>query len=256
MIMPTVTAFVSQAHFLSVLVVSAEPESHVTVYRQYDKDIEIVRGGKDVPMRNDEQLFIDYEVPQGVPISYWVVATIGGESFESKHVLTPPYDFGRDVLFDLGDPKRGMLVWVEQFGQYKYGISRDVQRVWGRRDPVVISGVREMFTSKLDLLTLNLPDRENLLEIIKNGSTVAMSVQSPKYGLDGVLYFAVGDVEENRLEGAVAGEPLRRWSFDIQQISPPPAEYRYPAYGKTWRELREFEWKDIADQQWWEAVAA
>ena len=255
MLKPTVTAFVSQEHFLSVLVIGAEPGSKVTVYREYNGDTEIVRGATDVPMKADEQLFIDYEVPQGVPITYWCVSKNAKEQAESAHVTMAPYDFGRDVLFDLGDPKRGMLVWVEQFGSYKYGISRDVQRVWGRRDPVVISGVREMFTAKLDLLTTELPERANLLEIVRNGSTVAMSVQSPKYGLDGVLYFAVGDVEEHRIDGAVAAEPLRRWSFDIQQISPPPAEYRYPAYGMTWREVRADLWRHYMNKQWWEVVA-
>jgi hypothetical protein len=255
MLKPTVTAFVSQEHFLSVLVIGAQAGSNVTVYRQYDKDVEIVRGAKAVPMKRDEQLFIDYEVPQGVPITYWCVSTAGADSEESKHVTTAPYDFGSDVLFDLSDPRRGMLVHVEKFEQYKYGISRDVQRVWGRRDPVVISGVREMFTATLDLLTLGLPERENLLNIVKNGSTVAMSVQSPKYGLEGVLYFAVGEVSENRLPGAVASEPLRRWTFDIQQIADPPADYRYPQYGRTWRELREFSWRHYMTDQWWQAVA-
>lgn len=256
MLKPTVTAFVSQAHFLSVLVVSAQPDSVVTVYRQYGKgEVEVVRGAKAVVMEHDEKLVIDYEVPQGLPITYWCTATLGGETAESRKVVTPPYDFGGDVLFDLGDPRRGMLVHVETFDQYKYGISRDVQRVWGRRDPVVISGVREMFTSRLNLLTLELAERENLLAIIQNGSTVAMSVQSPKYGLDGVLYFAVGEVEEQRIGGAVAAEPLRRWTFDIQQISEPPADYRYPNYGKTWRQFREALWMEVATAQWWEAVA-
>jgi hypothetical protein len=252
---PSVFAFVSNIHHLSVLVVQADKAANVTVFRKYNGNAEIVRGSLDVPMKNNEQLFIDYEVPQGVVIEYWVTATKSGETLESKHVFTQPYDFGGDVLFDLADPRRGMIVHVERFDQYQYGISRDVQRVWGRRDPVVISGVREMFTSKLDLLTLELPERDNLLEIIRNGSTVAMSVQSPKYGLDGVLYFAVGVVDEKRLGGAVAAEPLRRWSFDIQQISEPPATYRYPTYGRTWRQFRENTWRVEADHQWWEAVA-
>jgi len=256
MLRPKVTAFVSREHFLSVLVVGAEIDATITVYRQYDKDLEIVRGAQSVPMTHTEQLFIDYEVPQGVPITYWVTASKGDDTAESVRVTTNPYDFGGDVIFDLGNPERGMIAHVEHFDHYEYGISRDVQHVWGRRDPVVISGVREMFTSKLDLLTLELPERENLLEIIKNGSTVAMSVQSPKYGLEGVLYFAVGSAVESRIAGAVAAEPLRRWSFDIQQISPPPADYRYPTYGKTWGELRDGgTWRDYMADQWWQAVA-
>jgi hypothetical protein len=252
---PVVNVFLSEAHFLSVLVISASVTSTITVYRQYAGETEIVRGADLVPMKNDEQLFIDYEVPQGEVITYWCVATDGNQTSESVRVKTLPYDFHGDVLFDLGDPKRGMLVSVENFDEYSYGISRDVQRVWGRTDPVVISGVREMFTSMLNLLTLDLPQRKNLLDIVKNGSTIAMSVNSPKYGLEGVLYFAVGQVDEKRLTGAVASEPLRRWSFDIQQIAPPPADYRYPAYGKTWLQLRDGLWRDYLTQQWWEAVA-
>lgn len=251
---PAIYPFVSNEHFLSVLVVLADKDSSVTVYRRYNNDTEIVRGSQGVKMKNPEQLFIDYEVPQGVPIEYWVVAESGKEKIESEHKVTQPYNFGRDVLFDLADPRRGMLVWVENFNQYKYGISRDVQRVWGRADPVVISGVREMFQGQLNLLTLDLDERKNLLDIVKNGSTVAFSAQYPEYGLDGVLYFAVGDVVEQRTTSK-ARESSRRYSFDIQQVTPPPAVYRYPEYGRTWREFRENTWRVEASHQWWEAVA-
>lgn len=253
---PQISAFVSNVHHLSVLVVAADKRATITVYRQYTKEREIVRGAQNVPMKNVEQLFIDYEVPQGVPISYSCEATLNGETVSSTVVVSGPYDFGRDVLFDLADPKRGMLVYVKQFDQYSYGISRDVQRVWGRPDPVVISGVREMFAAKLSLLTLELDEREMLLDIVRNGSTVAMSVQSPKYGLDGVLYFAIGQVDEKRIQNAVAAETGRTWDMDVQQITPPPADYRYPTYGYTWKTLKdEHVWRDVKDQQWWEVVA-
>jgi hypothetical protein len=205
-------------------------------------------------MLNPEQLFIDYEVPQGVPIEYWVTAESGDQKLESPHKITDPYNFGRDVVFDLADPKRGMLIWVENFNQYKYGISRDVQRVWGREDPVVISGVREMFQGQLNLLTLDLDERKNLLDIVRNGSTIAFSAQYPEYGLDGVLYFAVGDVTEQRTTSK-ARESSRRYALDIQQVTPPPADYRYPSYGRTWREFREQTWSVESKHQWWEAVA-
>lgn len=251
---PAIYPFVSNLHFLSVLVVVADEGSKVTVYRKYNGDTEIVRGSQDVLMKNDEQLFIDYEVPQGVPIEYWVVAKKGSESIESAHAVTKPYNFGRDVLFDLANPKRGMLVWVENFNQYKYGISRDVERVWGRADPVVISGVREMFQGQLNLLTLDLEQRSELLDIVRNGSTVAFSAQYPEYGLDGVLYFAVGDVTEQRTTSK-ARETSRRFALDVQQVTPPPADYRYPAYGRTWRKFRENSWREESTHQWWEAVA-
>jgi len=253
---PQISAFVSNLHRLTVLVIAADPQSTITVYRQYAKDKEVVRGAQHVPMKNTEQLFIDYEVPQGVPISYWCESTLNGETLTSEVKVSGPYDFGRDVLFDLADPRRGMLTYIKQFDQYQYGISRDVQRVWGRPDPVVISGVREMFAAKLSLLTLELEEREMLLDIVRNGSTVAMSVQSPKYGLDGVLYFAVGQVDEKRITNAVAAEAGRTWDLDVQQITPPPAEYRYPAYGETWGSLAKKNlWRDLRLQQWWEVVA-
>jgi hypothetical protein len=252
---PFIFPFPSTKEFVTVLVVAADPGTTATVYRQYGSGKpEIVRGAKSVPVKNPETLVIDHEVPQGYEITYWVTSTAGSVTLESVHKKVGPYNFGRDVLFDLADPRQGMLVYVESFQAYKYGISRDVQRVWGRSDPVVISGVREMLSGTLDLITLSLAERTNILEIIQNGSTVAFAPQYPAYGLEGVMYFAVGDVIEERTSPK-AIEDSRRWRLDVQQITAPPAEYKYPSYGKTWREFREEPWSDYAMTQWWEAIA-
>jgi hypothetical protein len=252
---PSIFPFGSKREFVTVLVVSADTGDTVTIYRQYgSKAAEVVRGSENVPMSNDEQVFIDYEVPQGYVITYWVVAKSGTETAESVHKPVGPYDFGRDVVFDLGDPKRGMRIYVENFNQSKYGISRDVQRVWGRPDPVVISGVREFPSGTLNLITVTLEERQNLLDIINAGSTIAFAPQKPVYGLDGVLYFAVGDVAENRVTDRAA-ETSRRWALDVQQVTPPPATYQYPDYGKNWREFSADLWRVQATHQWWEAIA-
>lgn len=252
---PTIYPFASKTRFAVVLVVAAEVGSKVTVYRQYgDGPVETVRGAVDVTVTRPEQLFIDYELPQGYVVTYWVVATEGSESEKSATATIGPFNFGRDMIFDLGDPKRSMLIWVENFNQYKYGISRDVQRVWGRPDPVVVSGVREMPAGTLNLLTLNLDERANLLSIIGNGSTVGFSPQKPIYGLPGVMYLAVGEVNESRVTD-LARETTRRWALEVQQVAPPPAQYRFPDYGQTWRQFRESKWSVQAQRQWWEAVA-
>lgn len=252
---PRLFATGSKSKFVTVLVVAADPEDTVTIYRKYGTGAaEIVRGCEGVPMVRDEKVFIDYEVPQGYTITYWVVAKNGEETAQSDNALAGPYNFGRDVLFDLADPRRGMRIYVENFTTLRHGISRDIQRVWGRPDPVVISGVREMPSGTLNLVTVTLAERENLLAIIQNGSTIAFSPLKPSYGLDGVSYFAVGEVNESRVTD-LAVEPTRRWSLDVQQVTPPPSGYKFPSYGKTWREFRDDTWRVQGTRQWWEAIA-
>jgi hypothetical protein len=251
---PYIYPNVSDRSRVVVLVISAEQGSTVTVYRSYNGTDEIVRGAIDVPVNSDEELVIDYEVPQNVPITYWCVSKKGAEQQQSDKKTISGCNWGRDQILDLGDPKRSMLIWVEEFKQYQYGISRDVQRVWGRRDPVVISGVREMMSGQLRLLTLNLADRANFLEIIKNGSTVAFVPQYPEYGLEGVMYFAVGNVTEERTS-TKALEDSRRWLLEVQQVSPPPPYFKSPDYSKTWRVFREETWRQQSEHQWWEAIA-
>lgn len=252
---PVIYAFGSKSEFVSVLVVQADKGSSVTVYRQYaGEPVEVVRGALNVPITHEEQLFIDYEVPQDEVITYWVVATKDKTPVESNRVTSGPYNFGRDVIFDLADPKRGMRIYVESFQQSVYGISRDIQRVWGRTDPVVISGVREMPAGQLVLLTLELEEQANFLHIIRDGSLIAFAPWKNNYGLPGVSYYAVGNVTESRVS-PIASEPARRWTLEVQQVSPPPASYRFPDYGMTWREFRETTWRQKTSLQWWEAIA-
>ena len=252
---PKLYPFQSKTEFVNVLILAADAGSTATIYRQYgDKDPEIVRGAVNLSITRPETVVIDYEIPQGYLITYWAVVKQGSETQESPKAPLGPCVFPGDVLFDLADPKRGMVINVESFKTNQYGISRDVQRVWGRKDPVVVSGVREYPSGELRLYTLTLDERQNFLDIINNGSTVAFSPHKPSYGLDGVIYFAVGNVTEERTSSK-AIEPSRRWILEVQQISQPPALYRYPTYGKTWREFRKNTWSVEAKHQWWEAIA-
>lgn len=252
---PKLYPFQSKTEFVNVLILMAEPGSTATVYRQYGKEgVEIVRGAVDLDITRQETIVIDYEIPQGYVITYWAVVKKGSETQETARAPLGPCIFPGDVLFDLSDPRRGMVINVESFKTNQYGISRDVQRVWGRKDPVVISGVREYPAGELRLYTLTLAERQNFLDIINNGSTVAFSPHSPSYGLDGVIYFAIGNVTEERTSSK-AIEPSRRWILEVQQVSQPPANYRYPNYGKTWREFRENTWRTESKHQWWEAIA-
>jgi hypothetical protein len=255
MLRPRVHAFGSKNEFVAVIVVEAEVGSTVTLFCQYgDGAPEPVRGAFNLLIKRPETLIVDYEVPQGYELRYWAVATKGTEKIESERSVCGPFNFGGDVIFDLADPKRAMVINVESFKTLNYAISRDVQRVWGRRDPVVISGVREFPSGQLNLITLNLEERKNFLSIVTDGSTIAFGPHSPKYGLEGVVYFAVGSIAEERTS-RFAVEDSRRWILEVQQIAPPPAMYRFPDYGKTWRQLRDNEWSRYLDTQWWEEIA-
>ena len=157
---PTLTASANPTNRRTVLLVGSDLGTTVNVYRKAGASAPVlVRGGQSVTMNTTEKIFLDYEVPQGASLEYFATATDGVDTETSASASVPAYDFGGDVVFALGDPRNGMTINVESFPTLKYGISQDVVRVWGRRDPVVVSGVREMPSGTLNLITLfpNLP---------------------------------------------------------------------------------------------------
>jgi hypothetical protein len=252
---PSIQARKSSKAFAVALLLRAAPGSVASVFKRYEGEDAVipVRGAQGFAVTRRELVFADFEIAQNRRIEYFAVVKSGEIVLTTDSAVVEPIDYGRDILVDLADPLRSMLVWVESFNSYTYGISQNVQRVWGRPDPVVVSGVREMFSGTLNLLTLELPERKSLLEIVNASSIVGFSPQFPKYGLDDFLYFSVGNVVEGR-PSTRAAESARRWGLEVQQVAAPPAEFSYPLHGLKWSDLAEKPWSDWGDFEWWEVV--
>ena len=254
---PTIVAIANQQHRRVTLLVTSDVGSTVTVHRTAGSNDPVpVRGGYEVTMVNGEILVIDYEIPQGYSLEYGVTATDGVDTLEATPVAVSPFDFGGDVVFSLGDPKGGMVINVESFPSLKYGIQQDVVRVWGRRDPVVVSGIRELPSGTLNLITLDLTERAALLDILKGGAILGFNPWKAEYGVDSIMYLSVADVTEARTS-PLAAEDSRRWSLTVQQVGRPAAVWEYPLGDvQTWGEFRDSAplWADTEGEQWLDAV--
>jgi hypothetical protein len=156
----------------------------------------------------------------------------------SADVTVGSVDFGRDIIFDLGDPRLTPHVYVESFTPMEHSIKSEVINVWDRSDPVVVSGVRQLPKGQLNLITLELVDRVALLSTLRSGNVIAFSAQRPEYGLDPLMYFSVGQVAEQR-PSPLAAEPARKWMLQVQQVRQPASTYVYPTHGRVWQIIKD-----------------
>jgi hypothetical protein len=236
---PVLTAVPSTSRLNVSLIVQADAGTKVTIFRVADGAKTAVRRGTNVDAGAGLQIKVtDYEIPQGTALEYYAVSTVGGVETEGNHVKVPAIDFGRDVLFDLGKPKFIQKVYVESFTPMEHDIQREVINVWDRTDPVVVSGIRQMPSGQLNLITLELSERKALLNTLRSGNVIAFSQRKPTYGLDPIMYFSVGRVTESR-PSPLAEEAARKWSLEVQQIAQPSSTYVFPDHGKTWQTVKD-----------------
>jgi hypothetical protein len=232
------------------IIVDAPVGSVITLYRISQQGRTEVRGVVDFTTTNQQTIFADYELPQLTNITYQAVSATEA----SAPVAAGQFDFGGDVIFDLGKPWAGLVVLVESFPQQDYDIARDVANVWDRPDPVVVSGERQLPSGTLNLLTLSVGDLGALKDTLFTGNVVAFSPHDPRYGVDSPSYYSVGKVSEVRTS-TFALEESRRWALDVQQVEPPRSSYMYPSGNRTWQNvLDEGAWSAQLTRRWFEVA--
>ncbi len=238
-----------------VLILTQDVGSVINLYRIVGGGRTLVRGAQNLTAVSGQTIFVDYELPQNTPLSYVATTTVSSVVSTSNTVVVGSVDFGGDVVFDLGTPWAGMQVYVESFSAAMHGISQETLTVWDRSDPVVVSGVRQLPSGKLVLITLTLAARETLLDIIRSGNVMGFAQWQPTYGMDPVSYFSVGAVNEVRVS-KFATEPARRWEMDVQQVAVPPAAYMYPTGTVTWQQVKDSTntWAAYLPVKWYEVA--
>ena len=251
---PTITVNPDQKRRRVFLIVGADTGATVTVYRISSLDTGVVRGAVDYLMTSSEVIFADYELPQNADVSYMVESTLDDVVEQSPLSPAGQFDFGGDVIFDLAHPWSGIVVNVESFPQRDYDVPRDVVKVWGRSDPVVVSGQRMLPSGTLNLITLTNGEAGSLKDTLFSGNTVAFSPWKPQYGLPSPSYYSVGMLSEIRASPK-ALEQSRRWSLEVQQVNPPRSSYAYPTGSTTWQEvLDNGDWSQILGMPWYKVA--
>jgi hypothetical protein len=254
MAVPTLTVRPDANRRRCFIVVSADVGSSLTLYRISAQGRYPVRGVVEYVTSLEETIFTDYELPQNTELSYMVVAELNGTQQASATITVGSFDFGGDVIFDLGKPWAGLVVNVESFPTQNYDIARDVANVWDRPDPVVVSGERQLPSGTLNLLTLSVGERGALKDTLFTGNIVAFSPAHPAYGVDSPSYFSVGKVTEERTS-PLALEESRRWALEVQQVEPPRSSYLYPAGNISWQQVYDAgPWSVQLTKRWFEVA--
>lgn len=261
-----VTAVVPQASSASVTITLREVTvgDLIRVYRVTDDGTRtLVRGASGlldgtVVATSDLLVIEDYEAPLLTPVSYRVELTdpvTGGvETRQSSTVLVPHADVNEAWLKDPGAPQRNTKVMVKQAPNWQRSLEQAAYRVAGRRNAVVLSGVRGGLEGDLAVWTRSDEERAALHWLLDPGHVLLWQA-APGMGVDD-MYVSVGQVVEGRV-GGPAREPWREWTLPLVQVDMPTTIGVGGSAGRTWRDvLTEFPtWEAVRDTfATWEAL--
>lgn len=242
-------------HLISILI-EGEIGSEVVVERRVNYDeVKVVRGGA-VTMTEQSTFLADYEAAQNIPVEYRGIATMGGESATSDWVLADNLDSGNDFFFSLENPFLGMNLHIISLDSVKSTAPQTVVSVWGRSDPVVVSGVRHFPSAQATVWTETLQQQKQLGKNLESGQVCALSPWKPEEGLNQLTYVSVGNVEVKRIS-PVSTDEDRYTKMAFTEVNAPPAFWRYPLEeSSTWGEvLADTEsWSSILNETWREVV--
>ncbi|SDL27608.1 hypothetical protein [Streptomyces indicus] len=227
----------------------------ISVYREAtDGTRTLVRGSGGLLNRTliDSDLLVveDYEAPLGVPVTYRVEIYPAGSttpSLRSSETVTIPVgDINEAWIKDPGNPQRNLRVLVAKAPDWQRPIEQSVYRIKGRRNAVVLSGIRGGLEGELQVWTRSDDERAALHWILDSGTTLLWQT-APGLGVSD-LYVTVAQASEARTGGA-ASEPWRQWSLPLTEADMPVTTGVAGSRGRTWQDV-------LAEFDTWDALAS
>ena len=222
--------------YLFVTVPGLPDGSTVTVSRidRFGKQI-IVRGGQDADISGDVWEGTDYEAPQGVPLTYRADVDNGTTITTYYATMEGLIDYGGDWIMPVGYPDFGTNIIVEYggVGALDRQIQQDTAMIINRDSPVVVSWGRKMWAATITVLTLEEPERFQLVNLLD--FPVLMFAARPGFGVEDPVFLSVGGVSEERTSG-LGSESSRRFVIQVQQVARPPAFYPPPIPAFSWQD--------------------
>ncbi|MFG3585141.1 hypothetical protein [Streptomyces sp. NPDC047990] len=215
----------------------------ISVYRiTPDGARSLVRGGSGLIDRqkvtSDLMVIQDHEAPLGVLLYYYVEIYNASGGFASSRssvgTMLTLADINECWLKDPGNPQRNLKVVVQAAPDWDQPVQQSVQRIRGRRNAVVLSGVRGGLEGELAVSTRS--DEERLaLRLLLGSGNILLWQASPGLGVDD-MYVAVGGVKEGRV-GRLAQEPWRTWTLPMTAVDMPVTTAVNGSAGRTWQDV-------------------
>ncbi|WP_327222975.1 hypothetical protein OG229_02205 [Streptomyces platensis] len=215
----------------------------LTVYRiGQDGARTLVRGPSGLfdkaTIGSDLMVIEDYEAPLGVPVTYAVeIYTAAGVLSNTRSAGPVTIDAGdpnEAWLKDPGQPQRNLKVLVERAPDWSRPIQQSAYQVKGRRNAVVLSGLRGGLEGDLSVWTRDDDERAALHWLLDTGDVLLWQA-APGMGVAD-MYVNVGSVDEARVSG-YAPELWRTWKLPLTQADMPTATGVGGSAGRTWQDV-------------------
>jgi hypothetical protein len=174
------------------------------------------------PITSDLLIVEDHEAPFGMAVAYNIVIRNAdgttASTRSSTSVTLQLADLNEAWLKDPSMPQRNLRVLVQRAPDWARPIEQAVHRVRGRRNPVVLSGVRGGLEGDLAIWTRSDEERQALHLLLDSGNTLLWQA-GPGMGVSD-LYVSVAQISEARV-GALAQELWRAWTLPLVQQDMP-----------------------------------
>jgi hypothetical protein len=187
---------------------------------------------------SDLMVIEDHEAPLDVPVRYriefWDTDGEYASSRSSDLVTLTFADIQEAWLKDPGNPQRNMKLMVQRAPDWQRPIEQAAYRVKGRRNAVILSGVRGGLEGELAIWTRSNDERAALHLLLDSGNTLLWQA-APGMGVDD-MYVNVAAVTEART-GGPAQEPWRAWTLPLTQADMPVTTGVNGSAGRTWQDI-------------------
>jgi hypothetical protein len=234
---------VDDGGYVSLTLRELTVDYELSVYRvTTDGSRSLVRGSAGLvdhqPIDGDLVVLEDHEAPLNTLVRYTIEQNPPGSltstNRTSDYVRITLADVNEAWLKDPGNPQRNMRVVVQVAPDWDQPIQQSVQRIRGRRNAVVLSGIRGGLEGELAVWTRSDEERLALRLLLSSGNTLLWQA-APGMGVDD-MYVAVGGVKEGRIGGR-AQEPWRTWTLPLTEQDMPVTTAVNGAAGRIWQDV-------------------
>lgn len=187
---------------------------------------------------SDLMVIEDHEAPLNTPVRYVIEqyppGGLDAAIRTSDWVTVTLDDFNLCWLKDPGNPQRSLKVMVRQAPEWQRPLEQAAFVVRGRRNKVILSGVRQGLEGDLAIFTRSDEERQLLHLLLDSGNTLLWQA-APGMGVDD-MYVNVAQINEGRVGGR-AQEPWRTWTLPMIQADMPATTAVNGSGGRTWQDV-------------------
>lgn len=218
-------------------------DDELTVYRvQPDGTRTLVRGPSGLIDRqtitSDLMVIEDHEAALNTPVYYWIemypAGSLTGSTRQTATITVSLDDINEAWLKDPSNPQRNMRVVVAKAPDWTRPVDQSSFVIRGRRNKVVLSGIRQGLEGDLAILTRSDAERAGLHLLLDSGNTLLWQAV-PGMGVAD-MYVSVAQITEARL-GGLAQDVWRQWTLPLVEADMPVTAGVNGAAGRTWQDV-------------------